>query len=291
MLRTESVSYSYPEGTEAVHSVDLQFKTGEFTALMGANGSGKTTLLKLLIGLLKPSSGRIFLGEKDFRSLPEKEIFNNIGMVFQDPNDQLFAATVEQDVAFGIINQGIAKNEIPGRVEEALRCVAAAELKNRGIHTLSYGQKKRIALAGVIAMEPEVILLDEPTGGLDPRSTNPIMNLLKQLNREKGITIIMATHDVELAPLFCDRIVILDRGSVAAQGTPVEIFARPEIARGVSLRLPRLAHLAEIMAREDGVTFERVPLTISDARKELLRIYGKLPNQTVKGKHGAQKTR
>jgi len=274
MIRTEALSFTYPDGTEAVVKVDLEIKPGEFVALMGANGSGKTTLLKLLIGLLKPSSGSIYLDGKEFRSLKDREIFQRVGMVFQDPNDQLFASTVEQDVAFGAVNLGAKPEEAAQRVADALKMVGAAELASKAIHTLSYGQKRRAALAGVLAMEPKIVLLDEPTGGLDPRSITPIMLLLRRLNREQGITMVMATHDVELVPLFCDRIVVMHKGKVVAADTPQNILGDPELTRRVSLRLPRVAHLAEILAKEDGIDFESIPLTIGKARREFLRLCG-----------------
>lgn len=273
MIRTEALTLTYPDGTGAVAGVNLEVETGEFVALMGANGSGKTTLLKLLIGLLKPSSGKVFLDGKELRLLPDREIFQRVGMVFQDPNDQLFAATVEQDVAFGVVNQGLKPEEVASRVTSALNMVGVPQLGGRAIHTLSFGQKRRVALAGVLAMEPEIILLDEPTGGLDSRSITPVMLLLKRLNRERGITFVMATHDVELVPLFCDRIVVMHEGGVVAAGAPQEILGNPELARQVSLRLPRVAHLAEILQKEDGFDFQGMPLTIGEARRELLRLY------------------
>lgn len=273
MISTRALSFTYPGGIEAVVKVSLEVNAGEFVALMGANGSGKTTLLKLLIGLLKPSSGELFLDGKESRSLKDRDFFQRVGMVFQDPNDQLFAATVEQDVAFGVVNRGIKADEATPKIAEALRMVGAADLAGRAIHTLSFGQKRRVALAGVLAMEPGLILLDEPTGGLDPRSITPIMLLLRRLNREKKIAMVMATHDVELVPLFCDRIIVMHEGKIVATDTPHNILGNPELTRQVSLRLPRLAHLAEILQKEDGLEFDRLPLTIGEARKELLRLH------------------
>ncbi len=273
MISTEALSFRYPDGTEALHEVNLEVSDGEFLAIMGANGSGKTTLLKHLIGLLKPSSGKVFLDGKGFRFLKDEEIFKRVGMVFQDPNDQLFAATVEQDVAFGAVNLGLKPEAVRLRIISALEMVGALDLADRPIHTLSFGQKRRVALAGVLAMAPKTILLDEPTGGLDGRSINPIMRLFKRLNRERGITMIMATHEVELVPLFCDRIVVMDKGRVVAVGTPQDILGNPELARQASLRLPRVAHLAEILQKEDGVEFESMPLTIGEARRGFLRLY------------------
>jgi cobalt/nickel transport system ATP-binding protein len=206
-------------------------------------------------------------------SFPTRRSSDLVGMVFQDPNDQLFAATVEQDVAFGVANLGTKTAETSQRVIQALKMVGASDLAGKTIHTLSFGQKRRIALAGVLAMNPGVILLDEPTGGLDPRSITPIMRLLRHLNREQGITLIMATHDVEVVPLFCDRIIIMHQGKIAVQDTPQNIFGNSELTRRVFLRLPRVAHLAEILHKQDNFDFQNVPLTIGQARREFLKLY------------------
>ncbi len=148
MIRTEALSFRYPDGTEALHELNLEVRDGEFLALMGANGCGKTTLLRHLVGLLKPSSGKVFLDGKELRSFRNREIFTRVGMVFQDPNDQLFASTVEQDVAFGAINLGLNSEEVSRRTSHALEMVGSFELCARAIHTLSFGQKRRAAIAG-----------------------------------------------------------------------------------------------------------------------------------------------
>jgi cobalt/nickel transport system ATP-binding protein len=272
VIKTEHLSFSYPDGTKALQDIDLELKEGQFLALIGANGCGKTTFLKQLIGLLKPSAGKIYLDGREFRSFKPEEIFRRVGMVFQDPNDQLFAASVEQDVAFGATNLGLKPEETNIRVKEALKRVEALELAGKAIHTLSYGQKKRVSLAGILAMEPEIILLDEPTSGLDPRSVSAIMRLLRKLNREKGITLIMATHDVELIPLFCDQVVVMQNGKIKVAGTPASVFADVAMLRETDMRLPRIAHLSEILQKKDGVTFSRLPLTIGDARQELSKL-------------------
>ena len=272
MIRTEALSFTYPNGIDALFDIDLEVKRGELLALVGANGCGKTTLLKHFIKLLKPSSGYIYLDDKELWSLKNEEIFRQVGMVFQDPNDQLFATTVEQDVSFGLMNLGLSRDEVNEQTLEALELTGISKIAGRAIHTLSFGQKRRAAIAGVLAMEPGVILLDEPTSGLDPRGTSVVMRLLRQLNREKGITMIMATHDIELVPLFCDRVVIMNSGRITKCDTPAEIFNDISAVRNADLRLPRIAHLAEIMQKRNGVHFENMPLTIGQARRELLAI-------------------
>ena len=282
------MSFSYPDGTQALQAINLDVKKGEFLALIGASGCGKTTLLKHLIGLLKPSGGKFLLDGKESRSLTSKEIFRQVGMVFQDPNDQLFAATVEQDVAFGVANLGFKPKEVTLRAAAALKMVDGLDLAGKAIHSLSFGQKKRVSIAGVLAMEPSVILLDEPTSGLDPRAVSAIMRLLRRLNREKGITFVMATHDIELVPLFCDRVAVMSAGKLKTIGTPYTVFADVEMLRATDMRLPRIAHMVEILQEEDGIPFTRIPLTIGDARREFLRCMNDKANlQSVK--QGEQK--
>ncbi len=272
MIKTEALSFSYADGTPALYEVNLEVRDGEFLAVMGANGCGKTTLLKHLIGLLKPSSGKVFLDGKESRFFKDEEIFKLVGMVFQDPNDQLFASTVEQDVAFGAINLGLKPDEVATRVTEALKMVGIPKLLDKAIHTLSFGEKRRTAIAGVLAMNPKIILLDEPTSGLDPRGISSIMRLLRKLNRERGITIVMATHDVELVPLFCDRVAIMGHGKIIGEEMPERIFANTAMIREAELRLPRVSHLIEILKKEDKMHFQKLPLTIGQARRELLKL-------------------
>ncbi len=272
MIRTESLSFSYDGSTQALREINLELRDSEFLALLGANGCGKTTLLKQLNGLLKPSLGKVFLDGKELFLFKDEEIFRRVGMVFQDPNDQLFSASVEQDVAFGVLNLGLKPDEVAQRTAEALKLVGAFELSNKAIHTLSFGQKRRVSIAGVLAMQPEIILLDEPTSGLDPRGVSVIMRLLRKLNRENGITMMMATHDVELVPLFSDRVVIMNKGQIVDEGLPGEVFANNDGIREVQLRLPRIGHLVEILRKKEGMHFNNIPLTISEARQEIVRL-------------------
>ena len=270
MISARALTYSYGDGTRAVVDLDLRVERGEFTAVMGANGSGKTTLLKLLIGLLKPTSGNIFIEGREIRTLKDTDIFQRIGMVFQDPNDQLFAPTVEDDVAFGVMNLGVSQKETAGVVDSALDSLGIVHLRDKAIHALSFGQKRRVALAGVLAMKPSVILLDEPTGGLDPLGVASIMSLLHNLNREHRISMIMATHDIDLVPLFCDSMVIMHGGRALTHGKPSDVLKNTLTIRQASLRLPRVAHLFEILREEDKIAVDTLPLTIGEARRKLL---------------------
>jgi len=271
MIKTEALSFSYDGCTQALCEINLELRDREFLALLGANGCGKTTILKHLNGLLKPSSGKVFLDDRELRFFKDEEIFSRVGMVFQDPNDQLFGATVGQDVAFGAVNLGLKPDEVTHRVNHALKMVGALELTGKAIHTLSFGQKRRVAIAGVLAMEPKVILLDEPTSGLDPRGASLVMRLLRKLNQERGTTMLMATHDVELVPLFSDRVAIMSKGKIITEGPPGKVFANTDMIREVELRLPRVGHLIEILQKKEGINFQEMPLTIGEARRELVR--------------------
>lgn len=227
IFRLENLSHCYSDGTLALDDVSLSFERGARIALLGTNGSGKTTLLHHLNGILKPTSGTIYYEDEplqyDSKSL--LELRKRVGFVFQDPNDQLFAPTVKQDVAFGPLNLGIPAEQVKKIVEEALKTVGMDEFANKPPHFLSLGQKKRVALAGVLAMQPEVIIMDEPTSNLDPRATSEILHLLLHLNKEAGITLLLATHDVDMVPLFAKKLYILSKGKLASYGSPKELFS------------------------------------------------------------------
>lgn len=272
IVEAKNISYTYPDGSKALQGIDLTVEKGEFVGLLASNGSGKTTLLRCINGLIKPQSGNVSIDGEPISRLPQKSLFQRIGMVFQNPNDQLFASTVTEDVAFGPSNMGLPKDEVRSRVEDSLKAVGMEELGNKSIHNLSFGQQKRVCIAGALAMHPEVLLLDEPTAGLDPMGEHKIMELLQKLNNERGLTIVMATHMVDMVPLFIDRIYILSRGKVLREGTPEKVFSDPEMIRDAKLRLPMIAELIELMKREDGIHFDRTPLTIGEARRELVKM-------------------
>ena len=272
MLKTENLQYRYEDGTEALAGIDLQVDRGEFLAILGSNGSGKTTLIKHFNGLLKPTGGRVLLEGESISAVAGREVFSRVGIVFQDPNDQLFAPTVEEDVAFGPINLGLTADEVAERVTEALEKVGMAEYAGKSIHALSHGQKKRICVAGVLAMRPDVIILDEPTAGLDPMGVHSLMHLLEKLNREQRVTMIMATHAVDLVPLFMSSIAILSHGKVLRCGSPEEIFGDRAAMEKARLHLPLIAELMHILKTRDQVKLQHMPLTVGEARREILRL-------------------
>ena len=275
LFRLENLSHQYSDGTLALNEVSLTFDKGDRIALIGTNGSGKTTLLYHLNGILKPTSGKIYYEDKplQYDSKALLELRRRVGFVFQDPNDQLFAATVKQDVAFGPLNLGQPTDQVKKIVNEALATVGMAEFAEKPPHFLSLGQKKRVALAGVLAMQPEVIIMDEPTSNLDPRATSEILHLLLQLNKESGITLLLATHDVDMVPLFANKLYILDKGKLVSEGSPKELFSDTEMIRRVNLRSPRITHLFEVLKKENNLPINpKLPLTISEARREILRL-------------------
>lgn len=265
-------SFDYPDGTRALGGIDLALRRGEWAAILGSNGSGKTTLLRLLDGLLKDYAGSIRLDGDDIRRLSPREIYGKVGLVFQNPDDQLFAPTVFEDVAFGPRNMGYTEEKIGERVSEALELVDMAHAARKAIGTLSFGQKKRICIAGLLAMGHEILLLDEPTAGLDPMGEYRMMRLLQKLNRENNVTILMATHSVDLVPIFIDSLYILSRGRIVRGGTPEEVFTAPDEMETVKLRLPHIAELIHRLKHEDRVTFDRIPLTIGAARREIIKM-------------------
>jgi cobalt/nickel transport system ATP-binding protein len=275
LFKIENLSHTYSDGTLALDNVSLNFTNGERIALLGTNGSGKTTLLNHLNGILKPTSGKIFFEDKPLQ-YDQKSLLSlrrKIGYVFQDPNDQLFAPTVKQDVAFGPLNLGLPPDKVRQIVDESLKTVGMTEFTEKPPHFLSLGQKKRVALAGVLAMQPEVIIMDEPTANLDPRSTSEILHLLLKLNKEKRITLLLATHDVDMVPLFANKLYILNKGKLVSDGTPKEIFSNTELIRKVNLRSPRITHLFEVLKKEDKLHIEnQLPLTISEARQQILNL-------------------
>jgi cobalt/nickel transport system ATP-binding protein len=265
-------TFTYPDGTVALSDIRLEVAKGEFTGILGANGSGKSTLLRIMDGLIKEYKGTVLLDGADVKKLHPRDIYRKMGLVFQNPDDQLFAHTVFEDVAFGPRNMGFAEDEVKRRVEAALASVEMAEYGGKGIHNLSFGQKKRACIAGLLAMGHEILLLDEPTAGLDPMGEYRMMELLTRLNRDQGVTIVMATHSVDLVPLFLHRLHILSKGRIVRGGTPEEVFTAPAELEQVKLRLPQIAELIHRLKHEDRLPFGRVPLTIGEARREIMEM-------------------
>ena len=278
-IQAEDLCYTYEDGTVALDHITFVAEKGKVTGILGANGAGKSTLFLSLNGVLTPKSGKVVLGGQPVRYDKKGllELRRRVGIVFQDPDDQLFSADVYRDVSFGAVNLGLPEEEVRRRVEAAMEQTGVAALRDRPTHALSYGQKKRVAIAGVLVMEPSVMILDEPTAGLDPQGVSDILRLLTRLRKDLGIAILLATHDMDIVPLYCDRVYLLSGGRMEEAGTPEDLFLHPEKLRRNHLRLPRIAHPMEILADRDGLQVDRSAATIGAARQELLRLLRTAP--------------
>ncbi|MDO5820014.1 MAG: ATP-binding cassette domain-containing protein [Methanobrevibacter sp.] len=273
MLKVENLSYSYDDGTKALNDVNLEIKKGDMVSLLGKNGAGKSTLFLHFNGIFKPTKGRILIEGEELK-YDKKSLIKfrqKVGIVFQNPDDQLFAPTVEEDVAFGPLNLGLSQEETQKRVNDALKKVGMDGFQRKAPHHLSGGQKKRVAIAGILAMQPEMMVLDEPTSGLDPQGAIDILELLYELNDE-GMTIIISTHDVDLVPNYAKKVFVLVEGSLIAEGTPKEIFAQPEILEKANLRVPLVTELFQKLEKEGYDMNNDYPLTIDEAKEKFLEI-------------------
>ena len=247
-LQAQNVSFSYDteEGADPVQvlrGVSMGIRKGEFVALLGHNGSGKSTMAKHFNAMLLPSGGRVYVDGLDTLDESLKyEIRRRVGLVLQNPDNQLVASIVEEDVAFGPENLGVPPEEIRHRVDDALRAVDMYEFRMHAPYKLSGGQKQRIAIAGIIAMEPDCIVLDEPTAMLDPRGRTEVLDTIRKLNREKGITIVLITHYMDEAVL-ADRVIVMDSGEILTQGTPREVFSQVQLLKKHKLDVPQATEL------------------------------------------------
>ena len=248
MIEVKDVQFDYLsyEGQEvaALNGVTLDVKKGEFVVIIGHNGSGKSTLAKHFNALLKPSKGVVLIKGIDTRDEDMVwEIRQTAGMVFQNPDNQIVATIVEEDVAFGPENLGLPAEEIRIRVDEALKTVGMDKYANSAPHYLSGGQKQRVAIAGILAMRPEVIVLDEPTAMLDPSGRRDVIETIKYLNKHEGITVVHITHYMEEA-VDADKVIVMEQGKIVLQGTPEDVFSQVEVLKGIGLDVPQVTELA-----------------------------------------------
>ncbi len=271
IVEVKDLCYRYPHlDSNALDKINLKVFKGERVAVLGANGAGKSTLFKHLNGILRPHSGEVVVKGETITKKNIRTCRETVGIVFQDPDDQVLAPSVEEDIAFGPINMGLSRKEVETRVKEALEMVGLTGFEERAPHHLSGGQKKLVAIAGILAMRPEVIVLDEPTAGLDPLSSVRILELIMKMNRELGITLLLSTHDVDVVPYFAERVFVLHHGRLEADGSPDEIFNDPELLRKAHLRLPRVAEVFE-MLQQEGLDVN-IQITAETARDEILRL-------------------
>lgn len=265
ILETRDLKYTYPDGTVAVQNLNLEIKKGKKVAFVGQNGSGKSTLFLLLNGTLKPSQGEVLFHGVPFKydSKSLRDIRKSVGIVFQNSDDQIFAPTVYQDVAFGPANLGYSKERVDTCVQQALEYVGLSRLKDKPPHHLSGGQKKRVAIAGIMAMEPEVIILDEPLSNLDPAGADEIMELLNEFNHF-GSTIIISTHDVDLAYRWSDYVFLLSNSKIIGQGTPADVFKDTELLKKTGLRQPTTLEIYHEIERRGLASGGNSPKTIPE---------------------------
>ncbi len=269
IIQTNNLSYSYDNEKMALDKVSIKIKKGSVTAFIGGNGSGKSTLFLNLNGVLKPKSGEVYYyGKKiTYSKAEQKELRKKIGIVFQDPNDQLFSEDVFSDITFGPLNLGMPEDKIKIVVDKIIEKLNIGHFKNKPIHALSFGEKKRVAIAGVLAMEPEILILDELTAGLDPSGVSDTLKLMLKLKNENNLTILLSTHDMDIVALYCDYVYVLNNGRVVLEGTFRNLVEKAKEIRMYSLRLPRLAHLMEILTKKDKIPVDCTAATISEVRQ------------------------
>ncbi|NYT05148.1 MAG: ATP-binding cassette domain-containing protein [Methanomicrobiales archaeon] len=271
VLETRNLTHVYRGNIAALRGVNFIAGRKARIAIIGANGAGKSTLFKHFNGILKPTSGEVLVRGERITRENIREIRKSVGIVFQNPDDQIFSPTVEQDVAFGPTNMGLDETTIEHRVAEALRIVGCEDLRTRVPHHLSGGEKKRVAIAGVIAMEPQVLILDEPTAGLDPQGVADIVSFINALPETYGMTVIFSTHHVDLVSEVADYIYVMDRGEVVARGTVDEIFAQQEMLSRIRLDVPALPKLIRAL-QEQGIDIG-MAYTYEDAEAAFLEAF------------------
>jgi cobalt/nickel transport system ATP-binding protein len=258
MIRLEEVGFSYERGMNAVEDISLSIRQGEKVALLGPNGAGKSTILKLVAGLILPESGRVMLSGKELTKRNSRELRLNTGFLFQEPDDQIFMPTVREDVAFGPQNLGLQEEEVQERVSDAMRTTGTEGFGDRVPHKLSSGEKKRVAIAGILAMRPEILLLDEPFSSLDCETRRSLMGLIDSLD----VTLVVATQDVGVAAELADRVILMNLRKIA-DGPIRETFSSPDLMNQAGLRLPEISRLF-LTLREAGLSLEDLPLTAEE---------------------------
>ena len=248
MLKMDNVTYIYEDKTVALKNVNIDLNKGNKIGIIGSNGAGKSTLFLNFTGVLKPTKGSVYFKEESIK-YDKKYLYNlrkSVGIVFQDPDKQIFYSNVYDDVAFGLRNLAIPENEVKLRVNKALESVGALEFKDKPVHFLSHGQKKRVAMAGVLAMQSDTIFFDEPTAGLDPVVTESVVNILEDIYNE-GKKIVISSHDMDLIYRVCDYIYVLDHGQVIEEGLVEEVFLKEEVLQRAGLVQPWLVKLHKNM--------------------------------------------
>lgn len=270
ILEAEDIIFSYPDGTKALDGLSISIEDGKKVAILGANGAGKSTLFLHFNGILQPDQGSIkFKGETvKYNKRALKELRKNVGIVFQDPDMQLFSSSVFQEISFGPLNLGLSEEEVRARVNEAMEVTGITELKDRPTHLLSYGQKKRISIADILAMKPQAIIFDEPTVWLDPRHSNEIIDFFDEINNQ-GITVILSTHDVNLAYSWADYVYIFAEGKIIGEGIPSDIFQDKELLMNADLTQPWIVEVYNELVQKNILASD---FPIPNSKRELFSL-------------------
>jgi len=278
-IKIENLSFTYMKGTpfekKAIDNVSLEIEECEFVAIIGHTGSGKSTLIQHMNGLLKPNSGIIYIDKLNIteKGVKLSQVRKKVGLVFQYPEYQLFEETVEKDIAFGPKNLGLSEDQISIRVKKAMEIVGLDynTYKDKSPFELSGGQKRRVAIAGVVAMEPKILILDEPTAGLDPKGRDEIFSQIQKLHKEYKMTVILVSHSMEDVAKVAHRIVVMENGKIILDGTPGKVFKEIKILESVGLAVPQITYLVEKL-RKKGIVLREDTFTIEDAKNQLLSI-------------------
>lgn len=245
-IELEGIHFAYPESDEILKGVDLKVKAGEFLSLVGQNGSGKTTLAKHFNGLLRPTKGKVIILGEDIKNYSIAQLSRKVGHLFQNPENQIFEETVFNEIAFGPRNLGILEDEIEARVDKVLKTTRLSKYRDTHPLSLSGGEKQRLALASVVVMEPQILVLDEPTTGLDLLSIKGILDIVKELHK-RDVTILLITHDMELVSELSERVVVMGNGQIIGDGTPKEIFANDDLLERAYLEPPQIMKFSKIL--------------------------------------------
>lgn len=273
----KNLTHKYNEGMPfektALKDINIEIKTGEFVGIIGHTGSGKSTLIQMFNGLIKPTMGQVLVDGEDINGdkVNKKEVRQKVGLVFQYPEYQLFEMTVKQDVAFGPKNLGLSEEEVNERVRYALNAVGLDEsYYEKSPFELSGGQKRRVAIAGVLAMKPETLILDEPTAGLDPKGRNELFGQLQKMHEELGLTIVLISHSMEDVARYAEKLIVLYKGKVAYQGTPREVFAHGTKLEEIGLAMPQIRYVMAAL-KEKGMPIDTDVLTVEEAANQLIK--------------------
>jgi energy-coupling factor transport system ATP-binding protein len=277
-IKIENLTYTYSPNTpfekKALDNISLEIKSGEFVGIIGHSGSGKSTLVQQLNGLMKAETGVIRIGEKVItdKNADLKRLCFDVGLVFQYPEQQLFAETVYSDIAFGPKNMGLSDFEIDLRVKTAINLVGLPEsYLDKSPFAISGGQKRRVAIAGVIAMEPKILILDEPTAGLDPKGRNDILDSIKKVHREMDMTVILVSHSMEDVAKYCRQLIVLNNGKIFLNGSKEEVFKHTKRLKEIGLSSPQVTLMAEKL-KENGINIGNNIFTVSDAKDAIMKL-------------------